>query len=451
MLLRVAGIITCLGILYFSIFRMYAINLSSTTFSEVESKKIEQIDAKILSDLDRILESSLVSFKEASKLSRIYSALGESTNDPDKRLKYVCETLLALEKAIRLEPYNARALVTWASVKQVLGGHTCSSTDKDSIAKGSWELAVDMALKSAPLDQQALFNSALVLLWGNKAEKSLPVFKKVLELATDTSAAQKEFIYALVKDEATLEQLIPAKIPQALDFLSFVTSPRRDINLSERLSNGLNALRINSLREFSERYSRGEINDQIYETRVAQAWELSRNSKAQSVADKLLYDFYSENKNFELAKFFEQRFSLTEIKTLAALRLADSRPQKSALSDWGSQRFISLDNFFTSIGFYLPRNSSLRRIELHSSKDFKDSPKNFIRILASDDNNSWEDITGSADISTVNFNSKIIIKIDVPSSTRLFWKINFQNSSREARFSGPLDSMVRILGTGGLR
>jgi hypothetical protein len=178
-------------------------------------------------------------------------------------------------------------------------------------------------------------------------------------------------------------------------------------------------------------------------------WELTRGSKSNLVVDKLLYKFFSDTEAKDLSRFFEMRSNYSELPTLVAYRMADSRPLKSSISDWGSQKRVALDNFFTSMGFYLPKDTTLRRIELHSNSYTPEPIQSLIRVLASDDNQSWEDLTGICTVSSIVFNSKVIVQIELPGSTKPFWKINFQSPARVSKFVGPLDSMIRILGIGG--
>lgn len=399
----------------------------------------------IVKELELFVKDPFSSFKELSEVAIRYSEIAEKHKDTEQKITYLCKTLGALRASLSKDPLHARSLVTWASVKQLLGSYRC--LDDNSLG---FEGALELAQQSDPLDQQALFNAGLVYLWANQKEKAHILFRRVLDLGTDSSTLQREFIYSLIIDVKDLNNLIPARIPQALEFLLFALSQSSESPISSLPKSAIAEFQIQAIREFAGRFDNSEIDDELYHDRLLELWKVSRESVVTSLLDRLLGDFYRKSGREETGSFFSSRSHLAELEIVPALRKADSRPEKSALSNWSYTGEVLLDEFFSSIGFYLPREKTLRRIELHSSQRNNPQIVGLIRILQSDDNTTWEDVTGVCSSYQVIVAGQSIVYLELPGSTKRFWKLHYASPARNHQFRGALPNMIRAFGVGAL-
>lgn len=449
-LLRLILIALSLTACAFSVLRINTIrqfsSISAPTESKPKAKTQEKDNSSDLVKLEHFIEDPFASFDERSKIAVKFSDLAGKEKDPEKRITYLCKTLNALSSSIRQEPMRARTLVTWANVKQLLGSYKCDGDVSDG-----FEAALDLALRADPLDQQALFNAGLVFLWAGNKERAYPIFRRVLELGTDSSSFQREFIYSLVSDGSSLQALIPAKLPQAIEYVRYLLNQNESKYFNLIFRQALWNFQVEALREFALRFENGEIDAALYLDRLFDLWKLSKESAVTASIDKLLADYYLRHGPEDLGAFFSSRSHFSELEIVSGLKLADSRPEKSALAYWDFKGEVALDEFFSSVGFYLPRDTTLRRLELHSNSRSDTQMTGLLRVLQSDDNTTWEDVTGVCTLYQIALPGRYVTYIDLPGSSKRFWKVHYASPGRNHQYKGGLSAMVRAFGVGSLK
>lgn len=403
------------------------------------------------SQLINVARSSWTNFDERSQAAVLLAEISEKSGDPEQKIRFLCDTLSGLTSALKAEPLNARALVTWSNVRQLLGSYQCEGQTDESASQGEFKEALRYAREVHPLDQQALFNAGLIFLWSGEKQDAYPLLRRVLELGSDSTILQRDYIYSLVSDETTLRALVPARIPQALEFVRYRLAQPQAAPVQKIAKSVLWNFEATAVTEFNARFERGEIEARLYGDRLLELWSMLKESAVTPQLDKLLGNFYQSRGQPELATFFSSRSRLNEIPVLVGLRTSDSRPEKSALAYWGSTTDISFDEFYTSVGFFFPRGKTIRRIELHARTLGSDKVSGLIRVLQSDDNASWEDVSGNCIITPVNLEGRSVVYIDVPGSTKRFWKLHYASHERNQEFGNPIKTMVRVFGIGALK
>jgi tetratricopeptide (TPR) repeat protein len=405
-------------------------------------------------DFKEIIKSPTTDYRERSMVARYFAELAEQTTDANLKIDYLCKTLAALTASLKKQPLRSRTLVTWSNVRQLLGSYSCPG-EPTLYGASDFRAALELAKEAEPQDQQALFNAGLVLLWSDDRRQAFPLFRRVLELGSDSSKLQREFIYSLVSDKDSLASLIPPKFPQVIELAEYLkanssaNSNGSSVSIDlEREPRILWEFYARAIKDFSSRYELGEIDTDIYRSRLLQMWSLSRESAVLPVLDKLLADLMRQKSRTELAVYFSSRSQFLELPIISGFKNSDFRPEKSALAGWGENSTVRLDNFFSSVGFYLPRSTTLRRIELHSVTQSSHDLSGLLRVLQSDDNTTWEDITGVCSLFQVTLEGRSIVYIDIPGSTKRFWKVHYASPGRPQTFLAGLESMIRVFGIG---
>jgi hypothetical protein len=374
-----------------------------------------------------------------AKLFSLESAIAAGAADPAIRVAHYCKALSEMGKALLREPKNPKYLLNWANVRQILGPAAVCSEEYTS---GKFDAATRLALESAPNDSQVLFASAQILEWGNRRTEGRDLLKRALSVSTGLTDAQVRYIAARMQSPEDVEGIIPARFPQIV----FWTSKIQSLNPELYTHSGpvLSKLQHDAIDESLTALRAGRIPAEVHQERMLSLLPLVAGPEVRRRLDVELVSNTEGLEDQELVGYLRGRQHLDEAKILPAALASDTRPAKSVLADWGTRDTVCVDDFYTTIGFFLPDGGSPRLIELHALKGDAQISESSLKVYVSEDNQVWTELQGVVKSSSILLGTGRIVAIEPHSEFYRYWKINFASAGRTRNFCNTLNRMVTV-------
>ncbi|MBN8550541.1 MAG: hypothetical protein J0M12_14595 [Deltaproteobacteria bacterium] len=366
----------------------------------------------------------------------------EETN-PAQRMRLYCEALSEMGEALQSEPANATYLINWANVRQLLGNSVECSLP---FTTGDYDAAAQRALRDDPANINVLFSAAQIYGWAGKDEESLRSLNRMLLLAVSPKPYQVEYIASRLRTPQDVQAVIPARFPQIAAWSARLQQEKPD--LFRNSQSVLEKLQLAAIDAALAEYRAGQIAPNIYRQRLLSLPGVVASPVVRRRLDSELASFSKSIGDDQLTPYLLKRGALDETAVLDASIASDTRPLKSVLTNWGSNADMCLDDFYGSIGFYLPVGSSPKLIELRGKRKDAVIPSNMIKVLVSDDNQTWAELEGSLVIGSITFGDTKIVTIEPNSRYFKYWKINFASSAHTRSFCNSAQELITVYRTG---
>ncbi|RMG39803.1 MAG: hypothetical protein D6719_12480 [Candidatus Dadabacteria bacterium] len=95
----------------------------------------------------------------------------------------------------------------------------------------------------------------------------------------------------------------------------------------------------------------------------------------------------------------------------------------------------------------MPEKQSVRVIEIVSRKPFSKNFSSSVKLLGSQDNQVWEQITAVRTYSkSLRIGKEYIQRFIVESPSYRYWKVHFGHSARRKQVLGRVNELVRVYG-----
>lgn len=389
--------------------------------------------------------SSLVPFSFLGKSDWHIAAHAElrkaalKETDQNRRLELLCSALSSVGKALYHQPHNSVYLVNWANLRQLVSAqHDCALP----YTQGDFREAVAFALTADPTNASVLFSAALIRQWAGEAEIAWGLFKRVLLLGVSLPKAQVDYIALQIKDAASAEAIIPARFPQVATWTGLLQE--RQAEKAQVYSAVLEKLQTAALEASSKELEQGKIPTEVHVKRISSLLALGVANSVRQKVDRQLSQYLEGRGERVLALYLKERASLVEIDVNRAFLDNDTRPLKSVLGAWNDQHSFALDQFYGSVGFYVPGSIAPRLIEVHAYSEVPSFSPSFLKIMVSSDNQRWEDVQGEVELEKFLLANHTVVAIRSDVDLYKYWKIHFASSARTRNFSNPLDKLVRV-------
>lgn len=372
--------------------------------------------------------------------SRALIELGDRSTVVDVRIALYCRALGALGSALERKPYAARLLLNWANLRQILGEMSCAERH----AAGDYRAAARSALRSNPLDDDVLYGALLVAVRGGDKAEVLGLIQRFLSFSMANDAGREQLISNQIQNGADLEAAIPSRFPQIVRWSSLLRTQRaHDLPI---LTAALSRMQKAAVTEGNRALVRGEMTEDLYYDHLMSLLPVAADSAARQKIDQELSAIVTRQGDVTLGGYLARRAQYTDLKLLRSVLSSDTRPQKTPLFGWDEDQTISFDEFYRTVGFFLPEGENLKIIELRSASGGLDLSPLFIHIYGSPDNQVWTDITSNVAFNVHRFGRGALCTIQPHDVSFRYWKVHFGNSSRERRFVNSLSDLVRAYG-----
>lgn len=373
------------------------------------------------------------------RIFTLLSRQASETTNPAERVRLYCEALSEIGAAVRAEPANAAYLINWANIRQILGRSVECSLPYTG---GEFEAAAHAALLKDPSNVNVLFASAQLFDWAGKSEESSKNLNRTLLLATSLKPFQAEYVASRLRTPRDVEAILPARFPQIAAWSERVQIANPD--LFRVATPSFEKLQLAAIDDSLAEFKSGKLPGENHRQRLMSLFASAATSSVRRRLDAELAAYAREQGDEVLTPYLMERGALFEAAVLDAAAGSDTRPLKSVLADWGGNPELCLDEFYASLGFYLPEGESPKLIELQGRRrDAQITPAS-LKILVSDDNQSWSELQGSVEISSVQFGDSKIVAIHPHSRYFKYWKINFSSSARTRSFCNSAQRMLTV-------
>lgn len=383
------------------------------------------------------LAASEVGYRAARLLYR--TALLEQNDE--HRIVLFCQALRQLGGSLARDPLNSRLLIHWANVRQLLADTPC----REPLTEGDYEAAARFALQRDPLNSEVIFSAAQIFLWAQKTDRAYELLRNFLALSQTVTPRQESFIEAQLTSPYSVGMILPPHFPQIVQW-----SERIQLKIPTLFSEAqevLARLQVDAMLQNEVAFKNGEIPSSLYFERLSSLLNVVSSSLVRRKIDGELSRYYGSLGQESLQRYLDQRRLSDTIPVVRAASTADTRPFKSPLIQWEPAEVFTIDNFYSSLGFYLPRESSVDFIELVGSPGSPLISSISFRVLVSDDNRSWEDVSRDTQIQSLEFGSRARVVVGVKGLSKRYWKVHFASSSRDARFSNNPAALIQVYGT----
>lgn len=355
------------------------------------------------------------------------AAQAEQEQDQNKRAELLCSALSEIGKAVKADPLDSQYLINWANLRQLLGE---SAVCFEPLTAGSFSEAAAAAVRNDPTNVDVLFAAARIFEWAGRNDEAHARLKQVLSLATSLSPEQRGYIFHRLIDPPDLERILPSRFPQIADWSIALSDANPE--LFSRGASELAVLQRQAIELSREDAHEGRVPQEVHERRLLSLYRAPANAAIRRTLDREMAAHTSGQS--QLVQYLRDRQRLEEAAIVRAVITSDTRPLKAPLLAWSPQDDICLDDFYVSIGFYLPDGEAPKLIELHGRKEQSLSQLPPLRLYVSEDNFNWSELQGNIQISTVRIGDLPTIAIRPNAGYYKYWKLTTGASTRSKAF-----------------
>ncbi|MBX7136608.1 MAG: hypothetical protein K1X83_01400 [Oligoflexia bacterium] len=384
------------------------------------------------------------SFSTQMRLANVLRSLALGPVDKfETRSALLCQSLSAIGQALKLRPHDSEALAAWANIKQLLSGIECSLP----LTSGDYRQALELAQNSDPTNTRVIYASAMISFWSGDTPRCDRLLKQVLEYDLHLSAGQQRFIAARISKSGAPQMIVPARYPQVQRWSEYFKQ-----QLPEdfgALARQFGDLQLEALGRNQAEFDSGTISSELYFNRIMSSLDSFASDEVRRRADSALAGYFSRVADEEKAEYFKLRASMPALQINRAAVFGDSRPEVGNLVLWNNNWLTPLDEFYSSVGFYLAEAQSVRLIELSARTDTTVPEASELQVFGSEDNYNWNQLQAGFTIKNLNIEGTVrrsYIAIDVNSKPFKYWKVHFTLADRRRDFKGPLEALVNAYG-----
>lgn len=376
----------------------------------------------------------------AYQAARLLYRTGLLERDPAQRINFFCRSLSQVGEALSRNPASSRLLINWANLRQLLSDVSCSQV----LTEGDYECVARYALERDPTNTDVLFSSAQIFQWAGKRQEALGRLRNFLEFAHDVNQRQYDFIEQQLVNAADVSAVVPARFPQIVDWSERLQA--RKPTLFRDARDALANLQLEAIAKNDAALKAGEIPSQLFFDRLSTLLDVVSSTRVRKMIDSELSRYYGARGQERIQRYLEARQRVANLDVIRAVTYSDTRPFKTSLISWQTEERVTANTFYTSVGFYLPRNSFIETIELVGDTNaLPISPISF-KFLASDDNQNWIEVTAKGSVDSLEFARHSRLVIMLPPLPHRYWKVHYASSSRDGGFTNRLDSLVKVYG-----
>lgn len=363
-----------------------------------------------------------------------------------EKIDNYCGALKEIAESLRYRPYSSRYLLTWANIKQLLGTWACAQESPGDVLS-----VLELALKMSPTDASVNYAAGLIYLWSGDKLNARRLFAKVVQYDPNATLGKELVMRGAIENVSDIAEIVPARFPHVIRWLGLL-SDYPPLHATEGVHleaiKALGALQIRALNSNREEYEAGIIDKDIFETRLFELSSLAEDPEARSVVDnemsRLVFNELSSNEH----QLFQTISGLERMPVVLGLLSHDRRPLKSPLLTWGYAGEVNVLAENASTGFYRAEGWETHAVIFIGAKD--DSrvlEKSGVKVLVSEDNQSWAELNEEVDWLEGTMLSRpwFSVLFKKPLHAR-YVKFRVEIGVPNARFQEPLSTLIRVYG-----
>lgn len=421
------------------------------------SALIEWRDARALRGLDISERDPLTPEQEVVRLRRAAAStvgLGgplarlsarlrreaERSSDPQTRVSLFCEALGAVGEAVHREPSNPAFLINWANLRQLLGRVECT----EPYTTGDFRAVATRALAADPTNTRVLYAAAQLAAWTGDTAELDRLLNRFVSLKVNLRASESEFIFSNLIDAGRVERIIPARYPHVVLWSLQMRSRRPDVYREQRSTWG--RLQLAALQESTAELAREAIPVELHRRRLLETVEVAAEPAVQQKADFELGELLRRTGAVELAGYFSARSQLEELSVVRALQRSDTRPAANSLVAWGFDEVSVLDEFYNTIGFFVPAGMQPRMVQLVTAASGGGIEAASLQVFASNDNATWSSLSDRVRVFPLTMSELSGVALQVDGGAFRYWKIHFGSADRSRLFKNSLTKLLKVYG-----
>ncbi len=381
---------------------------------------------------------------DAIRAAALLAERAQLSTNLDERLVNFCQASALYRNALEGNPRDSRLLIGLASQQQLLAGYRCPDTPP----VGTVSELVDRALYWAPWDRDVLVWGARLKLWSQDREGALQLFSRSLLYSTELTAGQEGEILDELRTAAEFQQVVPSKFPQII---------RLSARLKEQRSKEFSLWRadtaqmqLKALDDARLRYEKEELPKELFERELHSLQEVAASDAVRQRIDTELARLARLRGAEVEAEIFQKRAGFAQLQLVPAVAASDTRPAASSLVEWGYEHTLAFDDFYQTIGFYLPPQQGVALIMIKGTIPGQSLNLEAIRVLASEDNERWIEVR-PAQIQAFSSGNAEFLAILLQSERHKYWKIHNNSPVRRKQFEGTVREMLLVYGNSSRR
>lgn len=388
----------------------------------------------------RAAGATLVSGRPYARLGARLRREGELETEPRRRVEMFCEALGMVGEAIRREPRNAAYLINWANLRQLLGSVRCS----ERYTEGDFRKVAAFALAADSTNTRVIYAAAQLALWSGDEGELDRLLNRFLTLKLEVRPNETEFVFSNMLNPERLKRIVPGRFPYVLQWAKLMRE--RKPELFRELSSTWATLQLEAIEESRAALVAQKIPADLHRRRLGELGGVAAGSNVQQTADRELADIYRRIGGGELAAYYTARSELEELAVVRAVQKSDTRPAATALVAWGHDDIATFDEFYTSLGFYVPVGYQPRLVEVAAVAPGAAVEGAVIQLMGSNDNATWVQLSDRVQVTALNLGQTPTVTLRLEGGNFRYWKIHYGSSDRPRSFRNALVKLVKVYG-----
>lgn len=374
-------------------------------------------------------------------LARLAREAGDAASVPSEQVGEYCRSLSLLGEALVRQPLHSGLLINWANLRQLLGTFDCKLPG----TVGDAPAVLELALRQDPTNPRVQYNAGQIYFWLGSPDKAQSAFRQALELGFRLSPGQSDFVLNLINTGADIQAVVPDRFPQVVDWSVMIYNSKP--HLFDSATKELSEMQLRAIQASREDMAQARISGELHRDRLLALDKVRASTTVRRFIDDELSRLEAELGNRTLVSYYRERREYQDLTVIPAALSADTVPAKSSFCSWGADSRLALDDFYQSIGFFIPPGQHVKLFEIEGPSAADKFPIEQVQVLGSSNNQQWVDIGANITKRVVPLRGRIslVFSVNDPGEYR-YWKIHWSRSARDRMMLGDLDKMLRVFG-----
>ncbi len=404
------------------------------------------VTSGLLNSHQRAAAVPLAESDDLLALSEIHNELSNRTFSKRRAESLRCKARLSLVEALKREPAHGTALANLAflqSKRSTLKGAVEGCEGLENLQNVSSAELARFAAKIDPLNQEVLSTSAFVLAEAHQRQEARTLAQRALALETSMPTSDPLTLLAYVDSRTDIGELLPRKLSVVAEWSERLKYLDREA--FKLWSPPLAQVQLETLEPMASR--------DVADEELALLFRLERATASPKVT-RIIHKLLGKNAGDErAARFYSSLAALEMLPSVPTTAESSSLMRNGVLTDWNRSAEVTLDRYYSAVGFFVPNPEKVRSVNLRSEKTVTDSIVPFLKVFVSENNYSWTDITSALQIKAVPIGRYGFVSITLPPEglpsaygKPQFWKVYFSGSQRNGAFTGNIGEMLEVYG-----
>ncbi len=404
------------------------------------------VTSGLVKGFERAAVAPLAESNDLVALSEIRNELSNRTVSKRRAESLRCEAQMALVHALEKEPAHGTALANLAFLRSqhpTIKDDTKGCAELKALENVSPVALARYAAKSDPLNQEVLSTAAFVLSDAGERREARALVQRALALETSMPTSDPLSFLALLDSRADLSELLPRKLSVVTQWSERIKRLNRET--FSLWSTALSQVQMESLAQLE--------NSDLSDEEISLLLRLERvaaTPKTGRAIHKLLGKGLGDDR---AAGFYSSLAALERLPSVPASVESSSLMRNGGLTEWNQSARVTLDRYYSAVGFFVPNPEKVRTVNLRSEKTVTDSIAPLLKVFVSENNYSWTDITTAVKVKAVPIDRHGFVSISLPPEglpsafgNPQFWKVYFSGSQRSGAFTGEIGEMLEVYG-----